>query len=120
MDDKCHIENGSQTYRRLPWAEIHGVDLRLLDDDLVKKIRHALLENLVIFFRNQDLDPAAFLAFTTHFGEPVEYPFVKGIDGFPEIIQVLKRKNERINFGGIWHADTTYLDEPPMGTVLLA
>jgi taurine dioxygenase len=95
-------------------------DLRSLDDDLVKKIRHALLENLVIFFRNQDLDPAAFLAFTTHFGQPVEYPFVKGIDGFPEIIQVLKRESERISFGGIWHADTTYLDEPPIGTVLLA
>lgn len=101
-------------------AEIHGVDVRSLDDDTVKKIRQALLENLVIFFRNQDLDPAAFLSFATHFGKPVEYPFVKGIDGFPEIIQVLKRENERINFGGIWHADTTYLDEPPMGTLLLA
>ena len=101
-------------------AEIHGVDLRSLDGAIVKKIRQALLDHLVIFFRNQDLDPAAFLAFTAHFGKPVEYPFVKGLDGFPEIIQVLKREEERTNFGGIWHADTTYLDEPPMGSVLLA
>jgi taurine dioxygenase len=101
-------------------AEIHGVDLRSLDEDTVKRIRQALLDNLVVFFRNQDLDPATFLAFTAHFGKPVEYPFVKGLDGFPEIIQVMKREEERINFGGIWHADTLYLDEPPMGTVLLA
>lgn len=101
-------------------AEIHGVDLRSLEDATVKQIRQALLDNLVIFFRKQDLDPAAFLAFTAHFGKPVEYPFVKGIDGFPEVIQVLKRENEIINFGGIWHSDTSYLDEPPMGSVLLA
>jgi taurine dioxygenase len=101
-------------------AEISRVDLHSLDDDTVKKIRQALLDNLVVFFRDQDLDPAAFLAFAAHFGKPVEYPFVKGLDGFPEIIQVLKREEERINFGGIWHSDTSYLEEPPMGTVLLS
>lgn len=86
-------------------AEISRVDLHSLDDDTVKKIWQALLDNLVVFFRDQDLDPAAFLAFAAHFGKPVEYPFVKGLDGFPEIIQVLKREEERINFGGIWHSD---------------
>ena len=45
---------------------------------------------------------------------------MKGIDGYPEIIQVLKREHEKINFGGVWHCDTLYLDEPPMGTILLA
>ena len=101
-------------------AEIHGVDPRSLDKDAVKKIRQALLDHLVVFFRNQDLDPAAFLAFTAQFGEPLDYPFLKGLDGFPKVIQILKREEERINFGGMWHSDTTYLDEPPMGSVLLA
>jgi taurine dioxygenase len=101
-------------------AEISGVDLCSLEDNAVKRIRQALLDNLVVFFRDQDLDPAAFLAFATHFGKPVEYPFVKGLDGFPEMIQVLKREEERINFGGIWHTDTSYLEKPPMGTVLLS
>ena len=45
---------------------------------------------------------------------------VPGIDGYPEIIEVLKREDERNNFGGIWHSDTVYLDEPPMGTMLIA
>jgi taurine dioxygenase len=64
-------------------AEISGVDLRSLEDDAVKRIRQALLDNLVVFFRDRDLDPPAFLAFAAHFGKPVEYPFVKGLDGVP-------------------------------------
>ncbi len=102
-------------------AEIHGVDLAAgLDDAAVKGIRQALLDHLVVFFRNQPLPPAEFRGFTARFGTPVEYPFVRGLDGFPEIIQVLKREEERTNFGGIWHSDTSYLDQPPMGSVLLA
>lgn len=101
-------------------AEIRNLDLRSLDESSVKTIRQAFLDNGVIFFRKQELDPASFLAFTAHFGKPVEYPFVKGIEGYPTIIQVLKKENERTNFGGIWHSDTSYLPEPPMGSVLLA
>lgn len=44
---------------------------------------------------------------------------MKGIDGYPQIIEVLKRESETSNFGGIWHCDTLYLEEPPMGTILL-
>ncbi|HEX6442361.1 MAG TPA: TauD/TfdA family dioxygenase, partial [Stellaceae bacterium] len=70
-------------------AEICGVDLSgPLDDDTVAVIRRAWLEHLVIFFRDQELPPAEFLAFARHLGEPIEYPFVKGIDGFPEITPV--------------------------------
>jgi taurine dioxygenase len=45
---------------------------------------------------------------------------VKGIDGFPEIIAVTKLPHETVNFGGIWHSDTVYLERPPMGTMLIA
>ena len=85
-----------------------------------RSIRKAFLEHQVIFFRDQKLDPAQFMAFAAAMGEPVEYPFVKGIAGFPEVIEVKKLEHERHNFGGIWHSDTAYLDEPPMGSMLLA
>ena len=102
-------------------AEISGVDLsRTLDDATIAAIRRVWLEHLVIFFRDQDLPPAKFLAFARRFGEPIEYPFVKGLDEFPEIIPVVKLEHERINFGGIWHSDTTYLDVPPMASMLVA
>lgn len=102
-------------------AEIHGVDLAAgLDEDSAAGIRQALLDHLVVFFRGQDLAPAQFRDFAGRFGTPVQYPFLSGLQGFPEIIQVLKREEERSNFGGIWHSDTTYLHEPPMGSILLA
>jgi taurine dioxygenase len=53
-------------------------------------------------------------------GQPIEYPFVRGIDGFPEIIEVKKLPHETVNFGGVWHSDTTYLPEPPKASMLLA
>ncbi|KAK3674452.1 hypothetical protein LTR78_005538 [Recurvomyces mirabilis] len=101
-------------------AEIHNVDLKSLDGTAVKQIRQAFAEHKVIFFRDQHLSPPEFLSFASKFGEPVEYPMVKGIDGYPKIIEVLKQEHETTNFGGVWHADTTYLPEPPMGTILLA
>src|SRR5215813_8322350 len=102
-------------------AEISGVDLSAtLDDETVAAIRRAWLEHLVVFFRDQHPSLEQFLAFARRIGEPVEYPFVKGIDGFPEIITVSKLPHETVNFGGIWHSDTVYLERPPMATMLLA
>ena len=72
-------------------AEIGGVDLaKDLSGATVAEIRRVWLEHLVIFFRDQELPPARFLTFARRFGEPIEYPFVKGLDEFPEIIPVLK------------------------------
>src|ERR671925_187011 len=99
-------------------AEILGVDLSKEFPE--KEIRRAFLEHQVIFFRDQNLSPAQFMAFARRMGRPVPYPFVKGIDGFPEVIEVKKLEHERHNFGGIWHTDTAYLEEPPMGSMLLA
>ena len=101
-------------------AEIRGVDLESVDESTIKSIRQALLDHQVIFFRDQPLSLPAFRNFASSIGTPIEYPFVKGLDNYPEIIQVLKKEQETINFGGIWHSDTSYLPEPPMGTVLIA
>jgi len=102
-------------------AEISGIDLsQPLDDMTVAAIRRAWLDHLVIFFRDQDLPPDRLMALARRFGKPIEYPFVAGIDGFPEVTPVVKLEHERVNFGGIWHSDTTYLETPPMGTFLVA
>jgi taurine dioxygenase len=102
-------------------AEISGVDLSAgLPPALAADIRKVFLEHQVIFLRDQDLTPAQFMEFARAMGEPVEYPFVKGIAGYPHIIEVKKLEHEKSNFGGIWHSDTTYLDQPPMGSMLLS
>ena len=102
-------------------AEIVGVDLgQRLDKEVVAEIRGLWLDHLVIFFRDQMLPPEKLLAFARSLGEVVEYPFIKGIEGFAEITPVLKLEHEKVNFGGLWHSDTAYLDRPPMGTMLIA
>jgi taurine dioxygenase len=102
-------------------AEIHGLDLAPgLTESQAAQVREVFLEHQVIFFRDQKLDAQQFLRFAQAMGQPIEYPFVKGLEGFPEIIEVKKLEHERSNFGGIWHSDTTYLEQPPMGSMLLA
>jgi taurine dioxygenase len=102
-------------------AEIHGVDVAApLDDAVVSEIRQALLDHLVIFFRDQKLTPHEQLAFASRFGEPMEYPQLKGLPECPMITPVLKLAHEQVNFGGVWHSDTTYLTRPPMASMLYA
>jgi taurine dioxygenase len=102
-------------------AEILGIDLAHdLTDATIAAIRAAWLEHCVVFFRGQTLSPEQFLYAASRFGAPIEYPFVKGLDGFPQITSVIKLEHEKINFGGLWHSDTAYLERPPMATMLIA
>lgn len=102
-------------------AEIHGIDLAAgLADETIAAIRRIWLEHSVLFFRGQTLPPAEFAAFARRFGEVVHYPFLKGLPEAPEVIPVAKLEHERVNFGGLWHTDTAYLEAPPMATMLIA
>ena len=102
-------------------AEIGGVDAaRRLGDEFIAEIRQALLDHLVIFLRSQSIAPRALLAFARRFGEPMEYPQLKGLPECPLVTPVVKLEHERVNFGGIWHSDTTYLERPPMASMLYA
>jgi taurine dioxygenase len=102
-------------------AEIRGADLSgPLSAEMVAEIRAALLEHLVVFFREHNLTVAQFLAFARTMGKPIEYPLLKGLPGYPDVIEVSKLEDERANFGGVWHSDTAYLEHPAMGSMLLA
>ena len=102
-------------------AEIGGVDLsREIDAANFAEIRQALLDHLVIFFRDQTLTPVQQVTFGRRFGPPNRYPFVTGLEATPEIIEILKTEADVANFGGVWHSDTTYLERPPGATMLYA
>ncbi len=60
-------------------AEVGGVDLANVDDETFAEIRRALHENLVIFFREQDMTPEQQLAFARRWGDIHLHPFMKGI-----------------------------------------
>ncbi|MCL4800428.1 MAG: TauD/TfdA family dioxygenase [Burkholderiales bacterium] len=102
-------------------AEIRGVDLAgTLDDATVAEVRRALLDHLVVFFREQALTPARLAALARRFGELHVHPFAEGMAEHPEILVVRKAKTDRFNFGGEWHADVTWSETPPLGSILYA
>src|SRR2546422_126240 len=101
-------------------AEIRGVSLPGPDEDAWREIRRAFLEYAVLVFRDQALEAADLMRVGARFGEPCFYPFVTGMDGYPHIFEVVKAENEGTNFGGNWHSDTTYLEQPPLATLLYA
>jgi len=102
-------------------AEISGVDLAgMLDAPTVAEIRQAFLDHHVVFFRDQQLTPETLMQFGRHFGELDTHPFVEGMDTHPEVIEIVTEPDDALNFGGGWHTDVTFLEEPDLGSILYA
>jgi taurine dioxygenase len=102
-------------------AEIEGVDLsKELSNETFDDIHQAFLDHVVIFFRDQHLTHDQHKAFGRRFGTLNIHPYVKGMDGHPEIMQIVKEPEDRINFGGGWHSDMSFLEEPALGSILYA
>jgi taurine dioxygenase len=102
-------------------AEVRGIRLRPdMPAETIAELRRIWLAHSVLFFRDQELTAPELAAFAHRFGEVIHYPFLKGLDEAPEVIPVVKLAHETQNFGGLWHADTTYLPQPPMATMLIA
>ncbi len=124
MDSAQHRNYRHIQVRRIAGAlgaEIRGVDVaRPLEVEIVAEIRQAFLDHQVVFIRDQKLTPQALLAFAQRFGQPLEYPQLKGLPECPLVTPVVKLEHERVNFGGVWHSDTSYLARPPMASVLYA
>lgn len=101
--------------------ELRGFDLsKPLTDDQVASIRAAFNENHVLVFRDQTLTPEEQMAFGRRFGELDTHPFVDGSPEHPEVLEIVTAPDDRINFGGGWHSDVTFLDEPDLGSILYA
>jgi taurine dioxygenase len=104
-------------------AEVHGVDLaRPVGKARADELRRALVEHLVLFFRDQSLTPEQHLSVSRIFGELSRVPYVKHMDEYPDIIAVLKEADEKkiSTFGNAWHSDFSFLERPPMGSLLYA
>ncbi len=102
-------------------AEVLGVDLsRQLSDAMIAAIRQAFAEHQVIFFRDQALTPAQQMAFGARFGPLNIHPYVAGMADHPPVMEVIKEPEDRINFGGGWHSDMSFLERPAIGSILYA
>lgn len=104
-------------------AEIFGVDTsKHLDDETFAAVHGALLKHQVIFFRDQQLTPEQHVNFGRKFGELDIHPFAPALPDHPEVMTIVKEAEDQsgIGFGGIWHSDTTFYEEPVMGSILYA
>lgn len=103
-------------------AEVSGIDLRApLDAATVTALHRAFLDHLVLFFRDQPLSDADLIRFGRHFGPLADIPPHRRLPGGdPNILVVEKNPEDRLNFGSEWHSDTTYLETPTLGSILLA
>ena len=111
-------------------ADIEDVDLtRPLDDATVAAIEQAWMDHQVLRFRGQELDQDRLTAFSERFGvldkAPVraanvrEYanPYVLIVSNIVENGQAIGSLG---NYEAQWHIDMSYLDDPPIGSVLYA
>jgi taurine dioxygenase len=101
-------------------AEIFGVDLsRELGNQQFQEIHDALMDNLVVFFRDQTLTPEQHKDFGRRFGRLHVHPAAPGLlEGHPEILVVKANEKSKHVAGEEWHSDVSCEDEPPMGSIL--
>ena len=104
----------------LAGAEIRGVDLsKPLDERTFKEIHAALIDNGVIFFRDQHLTPEQQKAFGRLFGELHIHPAApKEVPEHPEILVIHADEKSKHVAGENWHSDVSCDLEPPMGSIL--
>ena len=102
-------------------ARVHGIDLsQPIDAAAVMAIRDGLDEHAVLFFVNQPkLSAAEHVRFASAFGEVEITPFQTASSPVPEVM-VLDQSEPRGQGADHWHADSTFLETPPMGAILQA
>ena len=111
-------------------AEVRGVDLHDLSGDSFSLIHRAWLDNLVLLFRGQDFDPPGLIAFSRRFGEldlaPIQETGRRYVEGIPELYIVSNVLKDGQPIGSLgsgeahWHTDMSYLEQPPMASMLYA
>jgi taurine dioxygenase len=101
-------------------AIVHGLDVRSLSTEGHRDLTSALAEHLVVFLPDQALTLDDLEAFTDALGGRDITPYVTPVEGRPYVIQVLKERDDELNFANAWHSDLSYLPAPPSYTVLHA
>lgn len=103
-------------------AEVVGIDLGDPSSETMSLMNQALADHAVLFVRDQHLTPEQQVELTRRFGAVLRVPYISPLAEHPDVIAVLKEADERniSTFGGTWHSDFSFLDEPPSLTLLYA
>jgi len=99
-------------------AEISVVDLKDTSLKNFEIINNLLLEHKVIFFRRQNITPEEQLTLASRFGPIEQHAYVKGLDDYPEIVRIIKKPDEKNQWGENWHSDVSYNVKPTKAVIL--
>jgi taurine dioxygenase len=101
-------------------AEIFGVDLsKDLGNQQFQEVHDALMDNLVIFFRDQTMTIDQHKAFGARFGKLHIHPNApQELKDHPEVLVIKADEKSKHVAGEEWHSDVTSDPEPPMGSIL--
>ena len=99
-------------------AEISGINLKDSTKENYERINNLLLEHKVIFFRNQDITHEEQIALAQNWGPLENHAYVKGLDKHPEIVRIIKTKEEKNQWGENWHTDVSYNVKPTKAIIL--
>ena len=101
-------------------AVIEGVDLRSpLGAVHVAAIRDALRDHLVVFFRDQDITADQQLALACSLGE-IQLPVFDNTATETAGLTVIDQSSPKGSGTDVWHADSTFMEAPPLGAILRA
>jgi alpha-ketoglutarate-dependent sulfate ester dioxygenase len=99
-------------------AELSGLSLRRATDDQIREVRAALLAHRVVFLRRQDLSAREQIDFARRLGPLTQgHPTLPVVDGEELILDLDSLAGGAANH---WHTDVTFVDRPPMFSVIRA
>jgi taurine dioxygenase len=100
-------------------AEVSGLDLtQPLSNRQTEKLKNALADHLVLFFRDQPMDHESHKSFGRLFGELAIHSAVPGLADHPEIVAIHADADSKFVAGENWHSDLTCDAAPPLGSIL--
>jgi taurine dioxygenase len=128
MDGTNAVNTGPESYNIItvkPFAgamgvEIGGVDLANLDDATFDELYAAWLRHHVVVLRDQKITPDQQISFAHRFGEIHHHPYMKGMEAYPDILEIVKEPDSSYTFGSSWHTDQMFNPQPAKATMLYA
>ena len=103
-------------------AEVAGVRLPELSDEAFEQFKQALYRHKMLYLKNQHLTHAEHEEFAARLGPFAVDAYTQGVPGHRDVHPIIKEADTKAKslFGGGWHTDSPFLEQPPAITTLRA
>ena len=103
-------------------SEVQDINLATVDSNEMGVIRDTFHQSHVLVFPDQDLEPAAQVAFTEHFGPVEPHPLKTRatVEGFDTVLILENKPGQPGAPNDYWHSDISHSEVPPAASCLHA